>query len=452
MSITIASYRINLDALLARIVYRWRIQASIALLLFVAACGLASGAIPPFWQGRVALAVVAAPGATVSVDGGAWPRPLYAGQHMVAAASADGREAWAIVTLRAGEALTLTLPAGLPEPRELPLPPPAPGWRIDQVWWADDAWRIVSVPDQPTPPASESSSPRGPTPAPSPAETVAIGRRGAERLSTLDAYGGLADQVHLNDQLLEAVYRPQGRGGPAGLIEVRGWGDLAATIPVSSPLTLLRFAPGGSALLFAERIEPDGEQVYLAQRGRAPAPLVALPGRLARISWHPDGRAATLHSIAGARLSLTLVRLQAPAASALIADLDAGAYAGALVPLTWDAAGLLWVAPDTTHQPALWRASLEALIPERQRALDARAITSLPDGSLRVIAIVNNRVVVGRYQGDQFIGEATLRQTSPSADLAGIWQDSHVLLQGGGRAWLLQMPADDAPNAGREGA
>ncbi len=116
-----------------------------------------------------------------------------------------GSGAWADVTLQAGQALTLTLPSGLPEPRERSLPPAAPGTHIDQVWWADGAWRVTSVQD-PLPQDNRYQQP-GPTPTPQPGQTVAVSDRSVERLSTLDAYAGLADQVHVSNQLMEAVYR-----------------------------------------------------------------------------------------------------------------------------------------------------------------------------------------------------------------------------------------------------
>src|SRR5262245_49455483 len=114
----IGRYQLNLDALLARIVYRWRLQAIAITLLLSALLSLGSGLIPPFWKGRAALAIVAAPGAAVQIDGRYWPHPLYAGQHAIRSTLPDGRGAWADITLHSSQALTLTLPTGLSEPRE----------------------------------------------------------------------------------------------------------------------------------------------------------------------------------------------------------------------------------------------------------------------------------------------------------------------------------------------
>jgi hypothetical protein len=135
----IAGYRINLDALLERMIYRWRGRALAVAIVVIVSVGLASGLIPPFWRERATLAIVAAPGATVRVDERSWPHPIYAGAHALRATMPDGRSSWADITLRASQALTLTLPTGLAEPRERSLPPAAPGSHIAQAWWADGA-------------------------------------------------------------------------------------------------------------------------------------------------------------------------------------------------------------------------------------------------------------------------------------------------------------------------
>lgn len=440
----IAGSRINFDALLARLVYRWRGRTLGALALLLLLGGVLSGVIPPFWNGRAALTIIVVPGATIQVDGKAWPRPVYAGAHHLQASLPDGRASWADVSLRAGEALTVTLPAGLPAPLERSVPPAAPGMQIAQVWWADGAWRVLSAPDLPT--SSPEAASASPTPAAIPGQTVAVSAHSVERLSTLDAYGGLADQVHVGEQLLEAVYQPApGYDRQSlGAIEVRGWSSMMQTLPISAPLTLLRFSPDGGSLLWAEQVA-GGQQVYLARAGGQRAPVVAFPGRLVRLSWRPDSSAVVLHSLQGDRLTLTLVRLTSSIVAAAIAELPAASYAGALVPLTWDDAGLLWIATGRDGS-TLWRALLRTLITERAGLLDARAIAHLPDGSLRVVVIQGQTVVVGRYQGGQIIGETAVTQVPPAPDLVGIWQGSALLLQGGGQTWLLDFDAaEQAP-------
>lgn len=440
-------YCFNFDALLARIIYRWRLQAIAIAILLIALVGLGSGLIPPFWKGRADLAIATAPGAMVQIDGRSWPRQVYAGQHRLLATMPDGRASWADITLMANQALTLTLPAGLPDPRERALPPAVPGTHIDQVWWADGAWRVSSVQDPLPDPQDQQRHNDAPTPPPQIGQTIAVTRSNVERLATLDAYAGLADQVHRNGQPIEAVYRlNQNRGfqdQSLGDIEVRGWGNTTQTIPISAPLTLLRFAPDGQALLSVEQVLTGGEQVYLIRPGQPRVPLVAVPGQIVRLSWRPDSHAVVLHSLAGTRLTLTLVRLAPSIVATVVADLDGARYAGAIIPMTWDDAGLLWVAPDQTDTATfLWAAPLTSLIPERRGAMDARALTRLPDGTLRVLTVQGASVVIGRYVGDIFIDETTVPRVPAAPDLAGIWQGDEVLLQGGGRAWLLDVGAD----------
>jgi hypothetical protein len=105
--------------------------------------------------------------------------------------------------------------------------------------------------------------------------------------------------------------------------------------------------------------------------------------------------------------------------------------------------GLLWVAPDTAGVSSLWHAPLTSLIPERQKPIDARALTRLSDGTLRVLQIQNDSVVIGRYQGAVFIGETIVPGVPAAPDLAGIWQENDVLLQAGNQAWLLNLDAKE---------
>jgi hypothetical protein len=169
-------------------------------------------------------------------------------------------------------------------------------------------------------------------------------------------------------------------------------------------------------------------------------PLVAVPGHIARLSWQPDSAAVVIHSIQGERLTLTLVRLAPSVIAAVVADLPAADYAGGIVPLTWDDVGLLWVAPEQPDgATSLWAAPLASLIPERRGSLDARALTRLVDGSLRVVTIEGEHVVIGRSVNDIFIGETIVSGVPAAPDLVGIWQGSELLLQSGQRAWLLDV-------------
>jgi hypothetical protein len=431
--------RINFDALLARIVYVWRWQAIAGTFLLLVAAILASGLIPPIWRGEATLAVSAPAGATLTLDRRPWPATIYAGAYTVAATLPDGRSASARVVLGPGERLDLALPAGLPPPRARPLPPPAPGMRVEQVWWADGGWRIRSAPILTS---TAEPDPGAATPTPAPAQTVALGPLGTERLSTLDAYAGLADQLRVEDRLLEAVHRPAPPSGFAtdapGSVEVRGWPGGRTTVPLSDALTLVRFAPDGASLLLAERALA-GEQVSLVQPNQPRAPLVAVPGSIRRLSWHDDGSAVVIHSRVGDRLALTLVRLRPTIAAATVAELDTARFAADLVPLTWDAAGLLWVAPDADDTPALWAAPLDTLVPEPRGPLDARALDWLPDGTLRAVVFADGQVAIGRFQGPIFITEIVTATIPPADDLVGIWRSNELLLQSESGAWLLAL-------------
>ncbi len=435
----IAGYRLNFDALLARLIYRWHRQTLLCLLLLAIGSGLASGLIPPFWHGRATLAVYAATGATILVDGEPWPCSapacgLYAGQRRVTAELPDGRRSWADLTLRAGDVFTITLPAGLDPPHERLLPPAAPGMRIQSVWRADNAWRVVSMPQEIS--IEQSPDRNIPTPTPASGQMLSVGGRRTERLTTIDAYAGLADQLHLNGTLFEALYRPTEHS--KGIIEIRGWGPALATLPISNPLMLVRFAPDGSALVIAEQTPAGGEQISIARPGYAREPVIAVPGKIQRLTWHPNGDAILIHSQSGQRLALTLARLRPTIAAATIAELDAGIYADALIPLAWDSSGLVWVMPET-DQPILWAASLETLVPERRHRLDARAMTLLPDGTVRVLTITGGQILIGRYQDDLFISESVVRQVPVANDLVGLWEGDQLLLQGGDQAWLLEI-------------
>jgi hypothetical protein len=437
-----AGYRFNLDALLARIVFRWHWRLVLLLLALSGSAGVGSGLIPPMWRGVAQLTVEAAPQATVTVDGKAWPFPIYAGQHSVTARYPDGRSSWADVTLSAGTPLTITLPTGLPEPRTQLLTPAAPELQIDHVWWADGGWRVLNVP------AQEEVTETGKTTPSEPqryaGQTIALRSGSAVRLSTIDAYAGLADQVHIGDARVEAVYVPSdqaGRGNAsAGLVEVRGWSKETTPITISAPLTLMRFSPTGDALLLAEQAAA-GEQVTLVQASGERAALVALPGQITRVAWHEDGRAVVLHSRQGERLTLTLIRLQPTVVTAVLADLDAAAYPGDVVPLAWDEDTLLWVAPDREGTSTLWRTTLDSPTSEQVMPLDARALRVLPDGELRVLVVHGEQLVVGRYRGRQFLGEAVVSGVPAADDLRGMWQSDQLLMQSDGHVWLLDFGA-----------
>jgi hypothetical protein len=51
--------------------------------------------------------------------------------------------------------------------------------------------------------------------------------------------------------------------------------------------------------------------------------------------------------------------------------------------------------------------------------------------------------VIGRYQGDTFIGETIVPRVLAAPDLMGMWQGNELLLQSGRHAWLLDLIEGD---------
>lgn len=429
----IAGYRINLDALLARVIYRWHWKIALTVLAVGMLTGVASGAVPPFWRGRADLQVQAAPEARITVDGRPWHGDIYAGVHTVEATLPDGRRSWVRLTLQPRETAALDLPPGLPPPQVRRMPSAAPGMRLASIWRAGDSWRVQSI----TPPPSDTEAKDAGEGAPA-TQTIAISATGVERLTTIDAYRGRADVLTLNGVRYEAVYEPAQPGGrQESRVVVRGWEHMTATIV--GDVSLMRFAPDGQALLLAERTVA-GEHVRYLTPAAPPVSVVALPGMITGIAWHPSGDAALIASRDGEQRALTLARLRPTPVAAVVA----GPAADGLPPYAWSDDEALWIAPDDAGRPQVWRASLDALLPERQTSLDARAITRLTDGTLRVVLIQDGEILIGRLDGDRFIGETTLADVPARADLVGEWYGDELLLRSGNDAWLITIVEGEA--------
>ncbi len=458
-------YRVNSRALLARVVYRWHWQVLLSVVALTAGCAIASGLIPPVWRGAAALTVVAASGATVTVDNRSWPFTLYAGEHTVAATLPDGRVSWTTVELKAGQALTLTLPRGLATPRVRQIPPAAPGTTISSIGWADGAWRVHSS-ALPELGQNSGTARTGDEHVPvMPAQTVAITAEGLEPLATLDAYGGRADHVQVNGTRREAVYRADtARGRTNGVLHVRGWSDTTETIGLSQTLTLVRWSPTGTALALAEQVGADAEQLSILRRGGTLEAVVAVPGHIHDIRWSSDGLGLVLWSQRHNRLTLTLARITPTIAARVIAEVQAPVSSGtqaaagqqdmlslptAMPPLHWHGATLEWISPDEQGIAALWSAPLSSLIPERRQTLAAAALGRTRDGVLRVVAVHDGQLVIGQPQAHGLIVEAVIPGIPPGADLAGQWSPDgrQLVLQRGTTAWLVDLANDEAPTA-----
>jgi hypothetical protein len=102
---------------------------------------------------------------------------------------------------------------------------------------------------------------------------------------------------------------------------------------------------------------------------------------------------------------------------------------------------LLWIAPESSGASALWQASLANLLPERVVAMDAQALTVLPDGDVRVLMQQDGVFVIGRFRRTQFIGETVLTSVLAEDHVVGVWQGNDLLLQSRSRAWLLDTGA-----------
>ncbi|MCS6841936.1 MAG: hypothetical protein NZ699_01790 [Roseiflexus sp.] len=424
----IAGYRINLDALLARVVYRWHWKIALAVVAAGALIGIASGVIPPFWRGRANLQVRAAPEARITIDGRPWSGDVYAGEHTVAATLPDGRRSWVRLTLQPGETVALDLPPGLLLPKTHRVPSAAPGMRLTAIWRAGDSWRVQSV----APPPVETSAKDAGEDMPA-THTIAIGTSGIERLTTIDAYRGRADVLTVDGTRYEAAYEPAQPGSrQESRIIVRGWEHM--TVTVVGDVSLVRFAPDGQALLLAERTVA-GEHVRYLTPDASPVAVVALPGEITGVAWHPSGNAVLIASRDGTRRALTLARLRPTPVAAVVAE----PAADGLPPYAWSSNELVWITPDDAGRPQMWRASLDTLLPERQMPLEARAIMRLADGTLRVVLLRDGEVIIGRLDGERFIGETTIAGVPARADLAGEWYGNELLLRSGNDAWLITI-------------
>ncbi|MGQ9549844.1 MAG: TolB family protein [Roseiflexus sp.] len=431
----IAGYRINLDALLARIVYRWHWKIAIVALTAGGFIGVAVGFIPPVWRGRAELIIQTVPGASIDVDGRPWTGDIYAGMHTVAATLPDGRRSWAHLRLRSGETATLSLPPGLPAPRVRRMPSAAPGMRIAAIWRAGDSWRIQSVALPSTGNGENDIDYHNLA-----TQTIAIGSHRVERLMTIDAYRGRADVLTIDGIRYEAVYEPAQTGSQQEhQVVVRGWGRAVAA--GVGDISLLRFAPDGQALLLVERTVA-GEQIHYMTPETPPTPVIAIPGRITGLAWHPEGSAVLIASSEGERRALTLARLRPiPVASVIATTVAEG-----LPPYAWSDNGVIWIASDEEGKSHIWSTDLDTLLPERQVALDAQAIMRYADETLRLVTIQEGQVIVGRLEDNLIIGEAVLAEIPAHPNLTGEWYGDELLLRSGDNAWLITI-AEGEPDA-----
>lgn len=431
----IAGWRINFDALLARMVYRWSGRTLMVMLAACATVALLAGAVPPVWRGEAQLRLNGHPEARLEVDGKPWPHQLYAGTHVAVATLPDGRRSSVEFVVRRGETATITLPPGLAKPRVRALPPDGPESTVFRASFVDGTWRVQSRRSDDVDAA---------------VQTVALRSGGLEPLSLLDAYGGRADTVTAGSRSYSALYRPAANGS-AGALEVRGWQG-GGTFAITGTLTFVRWAPDAHLLLAAERLRSDGEELRVFSPDAEPAPVLAVPGHVSDIVWHPAGDAAALLSRHRNRLTLTAIRFRPTFATRLLADLvvpgasadasgEPAAEPLAVVPLTWSGSAIEWLAPDERGLSILWRAPLETLLPERAGALEAAALHRTKEGALRIARAWHGRLAIGQQANGRFHVEAWLPDIPATRDLSGLWSPdgSSLLLRSGRSAWLVDV-------------
>ncbi len=438
--VAFAGYTLNLRALLARLLYPWRIVTISGILLLIMSCGLLSGIIPPFWRGQGQLVITAAPATTLTINGrpGTANATVRSGDYHIVATTSDGAASWADVTVRSGITTTLTLPPPLRTTTRT-IPVGAPGSILTTIWWANNGWRITSNPLSPT--AGPSAS--GPTPTPEAGQTVALVGERSQRIPTIDAYAGIADEMQIGGRSLSAVFVGQRNYGGSvrdGVIAVTGWTTATTAFTTTSGATLVRFAPDGNALVFGEQIG-SGTRLSVGRRDGSVAAIVALPDPIIAIDWQ-DGRSDALAVVSAnaTRMTLTMARLGTPTIAAVVADIPERITP----PIAWTADALHWIATDARGERHHYQAPLATLIPERREALDAVAFRFLPRQVVPQIIIRNGAsLAIGQYDDRQFIGVAMLPDIPADAPISGRWHATTVLLRTADAAWIVE--ASDGP-------
>lgn len=458
--IVLGPYVLNLRALGARLIYRWRGRTLATLAALGLALGLALGWIPPIWRGQATLQVTAPPGATIWLDGRPWHGgPLYAGTHVLASHLPDGRRSEVTLTLAAGATRAVQLPPGQ-RPRQRRLGAAAPGLQLSQIWWADGAWRVQSAP-APVSDGTRAAAAASPPPVPAgPVQTLALGPRGGEPLAVIDAHGGVADQLHAQGRLIQ-ITPGQATSGAAAMpaVVVQGWRDTPQTVPVSQTVTLARLAPDGQRALLGTALAteplplgyaptaaaPRAHQLAVLRPGQSPQVITTLAGTITDVQWAPDGRLVAISSQDQNTLSLTLLRTDAPLLARLVAQRPAAPTpALARWVVSWQRAGAtwapLWIAPsDDGARAQLWRADPATLLATPLRDLEALALDASVT-PMRAVVLLDGAPALVRLDADLVIVEARLPAELRTAGL-GQWAPDgrSLVLVAPEAAWLIDQ-------------
>lgn len=441
--ILLGPYKFNLRALAARLIYRWS-WIGLLLLLVVLGLVLLRGGLARLTQGSGTLAIVAPPDATVRLGGLGGRLAESSVVNTVSATLPDGRQSWQTLTVGAGTTVTATLEAGIAELRSRAILPAGPAAQLGAVRWADGAWRVASLTRMET--LGASPAPGAPA-RPYRVETSALTSDATTPLATLNAFNGLADEVTVAGRTQSASYRaPQGYG-TVGALEISTGGSEAATVPISSTLRWMQWAPDGAALLWAEQATPVSEQLRLWTPRAPVTAVVAVPGQVEAVRWQPSGAAALVVSNDGTAVALTLVRLRPTLDSRVLAVLPIGAAPGQAtagvglrVPLCWSDTRVLWIAPDGAGTARLFSAALADALPSAGPPLTALVLHAEADGTLRLAQAEADGVVIARQRADgTILGLGWVPDVPAAAVTSGQWSPdgTSLVLQGGTQGWFV---------------
>jgi hypothetical protein len=443
--ITLGTYHLNTRALLARLIYRWWWIAGLVTLLCVVGGLLRSGAMTRLTHGSGTLGIDAPAGAAVLLDGAPYrSATVAAGTHTVWATLPDGRTSWQTVTVAADTVITATLDAGLRPLTSRALLPAGPAAQLGPVTWANGAWRVPSLTRTAASPAPDGSAAYR-------IDTSAVTTAASTPLTTLNAFNGLADEVTRGAETATASYRALTGGSSVGGLEIStGLGE-GATVPISSTLRWVQWAPDGAALLWSEQVTPVAEQLRL-WTPRAPVrTLVAVPGQVEDVRWQPGGDGALVISNDGQTAALTLLRLRPAIESRVVATLpirvadgQPPAGYGLRIPVAWTGTQVRWIAPDGAGAMRLWTAALAAGLPEVGPPLTALALHADADGMLRLVQATGDGVAIVHRRADgTLLGVGRVPDVPVLAGLTGQWSPDggSLVLQAGARAWLVTTPS-----------
>lgn len=296
MSVRLGPYRIHLDALLARVLYRWRVEtiiAATALLLIIVgprAVEVAFDVARPTAE----VTIVAPDGATVWVDGTPWDGTMRVGAHVIEARRGDQTTSRSVIITDTSP-VTITLPDPWPSPivNEAALPTGASLIRVQMTAAGVRLDYQVEPPPSDGGAAASSAAPR-----PRRVVMVATNDRRVEPFVTGSAYDGLYDEARLDGRTTAAWVEPSGGQRSTVVLQWEAPGDDAADSADPTVKTATAFMSDVSDVL----ADPLRRQAILVQYRNgvsqltqmrsqgALRPIGAVRGELRFTSWTADYR------------------------------------------------------------------------------------------------------------------------------------------------------------------